>query len=162
MSTAKSSRLVETFAIGAVAGIAGGLAEIAWVVSYGAATGTPTDPVARGIIASVMPALATSAWSAWLGIFFHLSLAIALGLSLALVIRLVSRRAGIVHEFGFVMIALGAVWIVNFLIALPRINPAFVHLLPYSVTLLSKLLFGLSAATVFGAKRMRGVRKRSR
>jgi hypothetical protein len=56
------------------------------------------------------------------------------------------------------MLALVAVWAVNFFLALPRINPGFIALLPYSVTLISKLLFGLSAATVFYACRRRPVR----
>jgi hypothetical protein len=41
----------------------------------------------------------------------------------------------------------------NFLVVLPYINPVFVHLLPYSVTLLSKGMFGLAAATIFRARR---------
>jgi hypothetical protein len=47
---------------------------------------------------------------------------------------------------------------VNFLLVLPYVNPRFVDLLPYSVTLASKLLFGLVAATIFRIKRMRLVR----
>jgi hypothetical protein len=46
------------------------------------------------------------------------------------------------------------VWAVNFFVVLPQVNPAFVHLPPYGVTLISKLLFGLAAARVF-ARRMR-------
>ncbi len=159
MRTLKSSRVLETMAIGALGGIAGGSAEIGWIALYGAATGTPTDPVARGIVESVIPAMASASWSVWLGILIHLGLALALGVGLALALWLASRRAGAApSEFGLVTLALAAVWAVNFLIALPRINPQFVHLLPYSVTLLSKLLFGLSAAAVFRADRMRRAR----
>jgi hypothetical protein len=43
---------------------------------------------------------------------------------------------------------------VNFLLVLPYLNPHFVDLLPYSVTLASKLLFGLAAATVFRIERL--------
>jgi hypothetical protein len=159
MSTLKSLRLVEILAIGALGGIAGGLAEIVWIVLYGAATGTPTSSVADGIVRTLIPALAASSWSVWLGIFIHLGLATLLGLSLALALRFGTRRLGIIYsEFGLVMLALVAVWAVNFLVALPQINPAFVQLLPYSVTLVSKLLFGLSAAAVFRAHRIRGAR----
>jgi hypothetical protein len=159
MSTLKSSRVVETLAIGALGGIAGGCAEIAWIALYGAATGTPTDPVARGIVDSVIPALTTSSWAASLGIVIHLVLAIALGVVLALALRLVARRTGAGRlEFPLVMLALAAVWAVNFFVALPHLNPEFVRLLPYGVTLLSKLLFGLSAAAVFRANRMREAR----
>jgi hypothetical protein len=43
---------------------------------------------------------------------------------------------------------LAAVWKVNFFILLPVINPEFVNALPYAVTLVSKLLFGMAMATV--------------
>jgi hypothetical protein len=79
--------------------------------------------------------------------------------SLALAARLLLRRDGAGYsEYGLVILALAAVWAVNFLIVLPYINPEFVRLLPYSVTLLSKLLFGLSAATVLRSDHMRRVR----
>jgi hypothetical protein len=78
---------------------------------------------------------------------------------LALVIRQVLRRTDTAYsEFALVMSALAAVWAVSFLVALPRANPQFVHLLPYGVTLLSKLPFGLSAAAVFRADRRRRAR----
>ena len=161
MSTLKSSRLVETLAIGVLAGLAGGSAEVGWIVVYGAVTGTPTDPVARGIVASVVPALVTSAGSTWFGILIHMALAVVLGLGLVIVLRLVACGAGADHsEVGLIILALAAVWAVNFLIVLPRVNPQFVHLLPYGVTLLSKLLFGLFAAVVFRADRLRRARPR--
>jgi hypothetical protein len=159
MSTPRVSRFIETIRVGALAGIAGGIAEIGWIVLYGMVTGTPTGLVARGVVGSVIPPLAASPWAAWLGIFIHLVLAIALGLGLALALRSVSRfgNAGR-SQFVFVMLAVVAVWVINFFFVLPRINPEFIALLPSSVTLLSKLLFGLSAATVFCARRTRPVR----
>ena len=41
------------------------------------------------------------------------------------------------------------VWAVNFFVLLPGISPAFVHLVPYPVSLMSKVLFGLAAAEAF-------------
>ncbi len=159
MSTLKSRRLVDTLAIGALGGIAGGCAEIAWIALYGAATGTPTDPVARGVVTSIVPALTTSAWAPSLGIAIHLGLAIALGVVLALGLRLVSRQVGAGRfDFSLVMLALAGVWAVNFFVALPELNPAFISLLPLGVTLLSKLLFGVAAAAVFRADGMRHAR----
>ena len=150
MRTSTSVRLAETLTTGALAGMAGGLAEIGWIVVYGATTGTPVGPVARGVVRSAIPALAASTSSAGLGVLIHLGLAVALGIVLALALRLAGHRLGAGHSSsGFVVLALAAVWTVNFLVALPHINPAFVHLLPYGVTLLSKLLFGFSAAMVF-------------
>ena len=58
-------------------------------------------------------------------------------------------------EFTVATVVLLAVWSANFLVVLPYLNPGFVQLLPYGVTLLSKLLFGLSAAAIFRADRLR-------
>jgi hypothetical protein len=159
MSTPKSPQWVATLQIGALAGLAGGLAEVGWIALYSTVTGAPAEAVARGVVRSVFPALAASSASVWLGVAIHLAIALALGLGLALAIRLLLQRdeAGY-SEYGLVIPILAAVWAVNFLIALPYINPEFVGLLPYSVTLLSKLLFGLSAAAVFRTDRMRRVR----
>jgi hypothetical protein len=149
MSSQRESRSVGTLQAGAAAGMAGGLAEIAWIIFYGSVTGTPTEPVARGVVMTLIPAWAASPWSAWLGILIHLTLAGALGLGLAVAVRQLARGRGAGYsQFGLVMLALAAVWAVNFFIALPYFNPEFVRLLPYGVTLLSKLLFGLSAAMV--------------
>lgn len=157
MSTQKGSRIVRTLRPGAAAGMAGGLAEIGWIALYGSVTGTPTEPVARGVVVTLIPALAASSWSMWLGILIHLALAVALGLGLAVAVRYFARRGEAGYsQFGLVMLALAAVWAVNFFIALPYLNPEFVRLLPYEVTLLSKLLFGLSAAMVLVTESRRG------
>ena len=42
--------------------------------------------------------------------------------------------------------SLATVWAINFFIVLPVISAPFVHLVPYSVSLMSKLLFGIAAA----------------
>jgi hypothetical protein len=105
-------------------------------------------------IGYLMALSATSAWAVELGVLIHLCLAVALGIGLAFGIRLILRRLETLRsQFAFTVLILTAVWAMNFLVVLPHINPAFVHLLPYSVTLLSKMLFGLAAATTFHARR---------
>jgi hypothetical protein len=163
MGTQKASGFGPMLRAGVLAGIAGGLAEVAWIILYGAATGTPIEPVARGVVATLIPALAASSWSIWLGILIHLVLAVALGLSLALaVLHFASGDGADSFRFGLVMLTLAAVWAVNFLVALPYLNPEFVRLLPHAVTLFSKLLFGLSAAIVLTTDSRRSVRIRSK
>jgi hypothetical protein len=58
-------------------------------------------------------------------------------------------RDGLV--FSFMLGSLTVMWAVNIFIVLPATNPAFVHLLPYPVTLVAKLLFGLAAAATLCA-----------
>src|SRR5204863_9421935 len=48
----------------------------------------------------------------------------------------------------FGMGSLAGVWLVNFTVILPALNPAFVTLLPLWVTLISKLLFGAAMSAV--------------
>ena len=40
------------------------------------------------------------------------------------------------------------IWATNFFLVLPAINPAFVALVPYTTSLISKVLFGAAAALV--------------
>ena len=44
--------------------------------------------------------------------------------------------------------SLAVVWLVNFTVVLPALNPAFVTLLPLWATLISKLLFGAAMTVV--------------
>jgi hypothetical protein len=155
MRTLRSSGIFETLRAGALGGIAGGVAEIGWIGFYGTATGTPLGPVARGIVESVSPALVASARATEFGILIHLGLALVLGIGLALAFSLASPCPKGGHsEFALTIPVLATVWTVNFLLVLPQVNPAFVHLLPYGVTLSSKLLFGFAAAATFRAQRV--------
>ena len=43
---------------------------------------------------------------------------------------------------------LSLVWMVNFLIVLPVVNPEFVHYLPMGTTLISKMLFGAAMGAI--------------
>lgn len=155
MQKSKQGQGSKLLAVGTLGGIAGGLAEIAWISAYGAVTGAPLDSVARGIVDSTIPQMATSEWAPALGILIHLGLGVILGLGLAIAVRQFASMWASRHaEFGVAIFALLGVWAVNFLLVLPYLNPAFVHLLPYGVTLVSKMLFGLSAAAVFRANRL--------
>ena len=154
MSKSYRAQGFETLRVGALGGIAGGLAEVAWISAYGVVTGAPLAPVARGVVESVLPQIAAAAWAPTLGILIHLGLAVALGIGLAIAVRQVARRWAERSEFSVAILTLLLVWGVNFFLVLPYLNPEFVQLLPYSVTLLSKLLFGLSAAMVLRSSRL--------
>jgi hypothetical protein len=159
--TIGKSRLLEVAQVGVIAGLAGGLAEVAWISIYGAISGVSADLVAQEITRSIAPYASYSPVLA--GILIHLILAVGLGVGVALAIRLLLLGYGRVYtEFGLVIMTLATVWAVNFLLVLPYVNPHFVDLLPYTVTLASKLLFGLAAATVFRIERLvRVVRHRA-
>jgi hypothetical protein len=79
-----------------------------------------------------------------LGIALHMRLAVSLGIALAFA----WRGFEAISLFPLVPPALAGVWVVNFFVVLPIVSPAFVHLMPYSVGLISKMLFALAAAEV--------------
>jgi hypothetical protein len=130
-------------ATGLFVGLAGGLAEIAVVWLYSALTGGDAAMVARHVAAAVglagAPAVA--------GIIVHIGLAVALGVALTGTLQtVVDRSAEGRATFCFMVCGLAVVWLINFFVVLPAISPGFVHLLPYAVTLASKLAFGFTAA----------------
>jgi len=133
-------------AIGALAGMAGGIAEVAWIWTYSAATGSDAASVARGVADTVgigaLPPVAG-------GVAIHMALAAILGMAVAVV--LAPLRLHGVRLYGAMIWALAAVWAINFLIVLPLINPQFVEVVPMAASFVSKLLFGVAAATCLQA-----------
>jgi hypothetical protein len=146
--------------IGAVAGIAGGVSEILWLGFYGAASGHDTTELARniatviGVIIPVAPVLSAPVAS---GLAIHMFAAVALGIALAFAWCALSHRRRVEgDEYRLLPAALVIIWGFNFFVLLPLISPYFADLhrnftevVPYSVSLLSKLLFGTAVAAVF-------------
>jgi hypothetical protein len=141
---------LETIRLGVIAGAAGGLAEIAWVTLYAAATDASPAMLARGVTTAAGVGALFPAAPAALGVSVHMGLAVTLGIALAFVWRVLSsRRLEMANPFPFMIAALAGIWAINFFLVLPVVSPAFIQLVPYSVSLISKLLFGLAAASVF-------------
>jgi hypothetical protein len=135
---------------GAFAGIAGGLAEIAWVTLYSGITGTDPAVLARGVTtAAGISALLPEDSPVALGFGVHMALAVMLGIILVFAWRALSaKRPHLRNPYPFMLTALAAVWTVNFFVVLPIVSPAFIHIVPYAVSLISKLLFGVAAAEI--------------
>ena len=150
-------RCTRTVRYGVLLGIAGGLAEIVWIAFYGALTGSDTADVARTITAIVnlvSPSVAFTIAPIMYGILVHMVAAVGLGIVLAFLWRSLAVHWRI-DEYVFMLGALTIVWGINFHIVLPLISPAFsdlnrvfFELVPYQVSLMSKLLFGLAGAPI--------------
>jgi hypothetical protein len=139
--------VLETTRHGVVAGVAGGLAEIAWVTLYAGATTADPATVASGVTTAAGLSALFPAAPVAVGVTVHMALAVTLGIALSFGWRaLSSHRLDAASPFPFMLAALVGVWAVNFFAVLPIINPAFIHLTPYPVSLMSKVLFGLAAA----------------
>jgi hypothetical protein len=132
---------------GIFAGAAGGLAEMIWVTLYAMASGGNAANLARGVttaagVSALLPAAPVS-----MGIAVHMALAVLLGVALVgLWQALAPRGSGVISLFGVMLAALACVWTMNFFVLLPVISPSFAQIIPYPVSLISKLLFGLAAA----------------
>jgi hypothetical protein len=127
-------------------GLAGGLAEIVAVWLYSAITGGDAANIARHVASTV----GLDGASAASGLVVHMGLAVALGIALSAVVQAMVgslTRDGAI--FSFMIGSLAAVWAINYFVVLPIISPSFVHLLPYAVTLASKLAFGFASAAAF-------------
>jgi hypothetical protein len=128
---------------GLLIGLAGGLAEIIVVWLYSALTGGDAANIAR----QVASATGLDGASAMAGVGVHMGLAMALGIALSAGWQILGgRRAHNGAIFCFMVGSLATVWAINFFVVLPAVSPSFVHLLPYAVTLASKLAFGFAAA----------------
>ena len=133
--------------VGMLAGLAGGAAEVLWILLYSRLTGGSAIDVATGITSTFLPSIAAQPVAILIGLAIHFFLAAALGLAVtSLIRREASQFAGRATEISLIIAILAAVWVVNFLVILPIVNPLFVYIVPLPVSLVSKLLFGVAAA----------------
>ena len=142
-----NTRRLAIIRTGIFAGAAGGLAEIAWVSLYAGMTGADPAVLARGVTTAAGVSALLPASPIALGIAVHMALAVMLGVVLALGWQALSANRP-ANPYPFMLAALAGVWAVNFFVVLPIVSPAFIHIVPYAVSLTSKLLFGVAAAEI--------------
>lgn len=132
-----------------LAGIAGGLAEILWIAFHSGAGRVDGAMVAQQVVASFWPAAVEWSFASALGVIIHLALSIALAaMAVPLLSCIAARNSGAGVTLGSAMLMLAVVWKVNFFILLPLVNPTFTSLMSHSITLVSKLLFGMAMGLV--------------
>ena len=144
---------LEVLRRGVTAGAAGGLAEIAWVTLYAGVTGGNAAALARGVTSAAGVSALLPAAPVALGIAVHMMLAVTLGVALASVWQALQQRTTrFANPYPFTLAVLGGVWALNFFVVLPIVSPDFVHLVPYTASLASKLLFGIAAAPALSSR----------
>ncbi len=135
---------VNGIAAGVAIGLAGGLAEVLVVGAYASVAGVDAAHVAGAVATAVR----VDPGSAIVGLAVHMAMAAGLGLALlagATASGLLRDRCAL-PTYALALLALGAIWGLNFFVVLPLVSPGFVQLLPYPVTLASKLMFAVAAA----------------
>ena len=141
--------LTKRFYLIMFAGLAGGLSEIFWIGMYSAMTLTGGIEICRRITAAVIPAWAELSIAPLLGVVIHLVLSVLLAFFFcAVFVEPVTRKFGHSVILPGSIIILACIWMLNFFVILPVINPAFVSLLPFLITLASKMLFGWAMGAV--------------
>jgi hypothetical protein len=131
-----------------LAGLAGGMAEVVFVTAWCAVSPLAGAAVLGGITASVFPAWAGAPFAPALGMLIHFTLSVALALAFGLAFSRTVATRGDRAVMTTSVLALAAIWAFNFFVLLPTLNASFVTLMPYGVTLISKLLFGVAMGAV--------------
>jgi hypothetical protein len=134
-------------AVGVLAGLWGGVAEIAWIAAYSSAAGTSALAVAGEVSAALMSATAGVSAAPLAGVALHMLLSVAIGVAFGFAYRLVLSNSRPIPMMLAAIATLLA--ICNFFFLLPVIHPSFVTLMPLTVTLVSKLLFGATMGWTF-------------
>jgi hypothetical protein len=135
-----------------LAGLAGAMAEVIWVGLFCALTPLSGGEVLRQITASIFPAVAASSWAPALGLLLHFALGIGVAYAFAVLIwQSFARRAGTGTTLATALVALVGIWAINFFALLPFVNAEFTGLMPYTVTLASKVLFGIAMAATLNS-----------
>ncbi|MGD8574034.1 MAG: hypothetical protein PVJ40_03700 [Gammaproteobacteria bacterium] len=134
------------FRIAALAGVAGGLAEVLWVALYCWQTGVSGLNIASAVGATVWPGAGASPVFGLI-VHFGLSIVIAWGFA-GFFWRTLFVNSGREAVLMASIALLAVIWAVNFLALLPAINPDFLVLVPLHVAMVSKLLFGVAMGLV--------------
>jgi len=132
-----------------LAGLAGGLAEILWIGAISPMTTFNATAVAQEITASLIPGVPESIYNTFIGIGIHLVLSILLAAAFLLTIgRMVKNRTGLTGQLVAGVSTLLTVWVINFFVILPILNPVFVVLVSYGPSLISKVFFAIAMVLV--------------
>jgi hypothetical protein len=135
-----------------LAGVAGGTVEVVWVLLFCMVAPLQSSLVAEEIARSFFPQMAgIPAVTAGIIIHYVLALLIA-GVAAMTLFRILGRKSEVRTLVAASVAALVAIWITNFFVILPVVNPGFVTLMPYTVTLVSKVGFGVAMGWVYGVR----------
>jgi hypothetical protein len=129
--------------------MAGGLTEILWISIYSHISSISALNIARQISVTILPFTADSFYAPMLGVFIHLILSVLLAIAFtATILKPAMLKYGSTGIMLSSFTILAIVWLINFLIVLPIINPSFTALMLVIITLAPKLLFGIAMGGV--------------
>lgn len=132
-------------ALGAIAGLAGGAAEILWISIAHIFGGTSPVLVARAITAAFDRSSAAAPAAAMLGTSIHLLLSALLGgLMYSAWAGLLKSQRMSLSIMPVSIAILMTVWMMNFYLVLPVLDPDFIIKVPLWTGMISKLSFAVA------------------
>jgi hypothetical protein len=135
-----------------LAGAAGGTVEVIWVLMYCFGSPLSASLVAEEVARSFLPQMA-GLIAVLTGLIIHYVLALLIAaVAVFAYLRLFAGDTDEPAIFATSIAALVAIWAANFFVVLPVVNPVFVTLMPYTVTLISKIGFGIAMSWMFAAR----------
>ena len=137
--------LSKALAAGAVAGLAGGLAEVVFMGGYSSITGINPSEILKLITFTFFDSsVAFGPDGLRAGLLIHFALSLAIGLSFGLFARYALKGSfSYSKALAWGSLALTAIWACNFFVILPVYNAAFIELVSPGVAFFSKLSFGI-------------------
>ncbi len=137
--------------IAMLAGEAGGTVEIIWVLIYCLGSPLSASLVAEEVTRSFLPQMA-GITAVMAGVLIHYVLAMLIsGVAAIAYLRILAGDIDRSAIYASSITMLVAIWATNFFVVLPVLNPVFVTLMPYAVTLISKIGFGIAMSWIFVA-----------
>jgi len=137
----------------AFAGFCGGMAEIIWVVAYSLFSNIEPSNIASSISSTIFSNSIDPQVAPLVGVAIHLFLSSLLALGFGFfVLPYIQRLSNKYSTLITSIITLAVIWKFNFFVLLPIWNPEFINLLPLQITLLSKLLFGMTMGVMLMKK----------
>ena len=126
-------------------GFIGGMAEVLFMLFYSFVSKGSLVVIGSEITKSFFKSYEAGVDAALLGLLIHFLLAFVVSFFFITVIMPLFNAFNHPNRIMLMsLVYLAMIWCLNFLILLPKVNVAFVHLFPYMVTFASKLLFGYS------------------
>ncbi len=140
--------LSRALAAGGAAGIVGGLAEVAFMGVYCFVAGINAAEILRLITFTFFDVgVAFGANGHWAGLLIHFGLSLAIGLCFGLFARIAfGDDFSYFRALVWGVMALAAIWAMNFYILLPMYNGVFVMFVRPEAAFFSKLSFGVTLA----------------
>ncbi len=131
--------------VSVVSGLFGGLAEVLWIYLYCLQSDVSLQQISNEIVLAVHLASTNQ----YQGLLIHFALSIIIGIAYGKIVlrRIDTNNLGLMLIVSTIIFA--CIWMCAFKIILPHLNMDMVTIVPYYISLPSKILFGACMTLVY-------------